>query len=111
MIQYNPEVTYLMKRAKTGKYAAPYPTGEPPLRRVARRRDPDTRRRVERHELVVQAVVEAVEKRCAARNHNVGEQMGSDVRVDLAEGGLDKGGDCLALLRSGVFGVLDSILA
>lgn len=96
-----------MKSAQTGQDTPSDPAGESALGRVPRRGNADARGGVEGHELVVEAVVEAVEERGAAGDDDVGEEVRADVGVDLAEGGLDEGGNRLSLGWGGVVGVLE----
>lgn len=95
-----------MKSAQTSQDAPPDPTGKPTLGRIPRRGDADARGGVEGHELVVEAVVEAVEERGAAGDDDVGEEVGADVRVDLAEGCLNEGRERLSLWWGRVVRVL-----
>jgi len=96
-----------MESAQTGQDTTPDPAGESALGRVPRGGNAAARGGVEGHELVVEPVVEAVEEGRAAGDDDVGEEVRADVGVDLAEGGLNEGGERLVLWRGGVVGVLE----
>ena len=88
---------HLMKRPQARQDAAPDPARKLPLVQTSGRADSHSRpARVQRVDLVVQAVREAVRERCAPRHDDVGQQMRFDIDVELRQGGLDDLRDGLA---------------
>jgi hypothetical protein len=96
-----------MKRAQAPQNAPPNPAREPSFGRISGRREPDTRTGEHLCEFAVETIRKAVEQGCAACYDHVCEEVRANVDVNSAEGGLDKGRDCLTLGWSWVFGILN----
>lgn len=79
-----------MKRAQASEDTTSNPRPKLAFRGVPRRRDPDTRAREALHELLVQAVREAIQQARGTGDDDVREQMRPDVDVDAGQGALDQ---------------------
>lgn len=100
---------HLMERPQTGEDTSTDPRAKAPLGGVPWGGDAHPRTGIRLHELLVQAIGEAVEEAGGAGDDDVGQQMRANVDVDAIERGLDQLGDGLRRggRREGGLGVGD----
>ncbi|KAI4139187.1 MAG: hypothetical protein L6R39_006429, partial [Caloplaca ligustica] len=81
-----------MERAQARQNTPSDPTTKLPLHYNPGGKDPDARTGVQRFQFLLQPLAEAVDERGAADDDDIGEEVRTDVDVDLREGILDEGG-------------------